>query len=165
MVLKRIIGWLFIPYVMVFIDWKQSNVFLKIYGISSLCLIFIFILAVATSENNKNGTTEKSVQTEPEKPKILTEEEKEELRKQKFKRCFSPWDGSHVNLKFYIQDNMNDPDSFEHVETVYQDMVSVLLVETTFRGKNQFGALVKNTVKARVSADENCTILKIISQR
>jgi hypothetical protein len=44
-------------------------------------------------------------------------------------------------------------------------MVSVLIVETTFRGTNQFGALVKNTVKARVSADDKCTVIKILSQR
>jgi hypothetical protein len=102
---------------------------------------------------------------EPTKSKVLTEEEKEKKRKEQYKSCFSPWDGSHLNLKYYIEDNMNDPDSFEHVETVYQDMVSVLIVEMTFRGNNQFGALVKNTVRARVSADDKCTVLKILDQR
>ena len=48
---------------------------------------------------------------------------------------------------------MNDPDSYEHVETVYWDRDDHLVVSTTFRGKNAFGGTVSNTVKAKVSLD------------
>lgn len=166
----RIIGWVLVPYVMVFLDWKRAHVLLKIYG--SICAFFFIIslLVALTADENDLKQIEKTdsnvtVKKEVQKPKVLTEEEKEKKRKEQYKSCFSPWDGSHLNLKYYIEDNMNDPDSFEHVETVYQDMVSVLIVEMTFRGNNQFGALVKNTVRARVSADDKCTVLKILDQR
>ena len=48
---------------------------------------------------------------------------------------------------------MNDPDSYEHVRTVYWDRGDHLVVMTTFRGKNAFGGVVTNSVKARVSLD------------
>jgi len=75
---------------------------------------------------------------------------------------FSKYDGSHRNLTRFIKENMNDPDSYDHVKTVYWDRDDYLIVETTFRGKNAFGAVVKNSVKAKVSLEGE--ILQIISQ-
>ncbi len=46
---------------------------------------------------------------------------------------------------------MNDPDSYEHDETVYWYRGDHLVVKTTFRGKNAFGGVVRNDVKAKVS--------------
>lgn len=43
---------------------------------------------------------------------------------------------------------MHDPGSFEHVKTVYFDKTDYLLVTMTFRGKNAFGGLVRQTVTA-----------------
>lgn len=83
-------------------------------------------------------------------------------RKNKIKAQFSSWDGSHRTLEKLIKEGMNDPKSYEHVETSYTDMGTYLIVKTTFRGKNSFGALVKNTVNAKASLDGD--ILKIISQ-
>jgi Na+-transporting methylmalonyl-CoA/oxaloacetate decarboxylase gamma subunit len=166
----RIIAWLLVPYIMVFVDWKRSHVLLRIYGGFSAFFVFFFLLiSVIVAATMDEMTTEKpkptvEVKKEPAKPKVLTAEEKEKKRKEQYKKCFSPWDGSHTNLKYYIEDNMNDPDSFEHVETVYYDYTAHLIVETTFRGNNQFGALVKNTVKAQVTADSKCTVIKIIDQ-
>jgi len=57
---------------------------------------------------------------------------------------------------------MNDPDSYDHVETVYWDRGDHLVVRTTFRGKNAFGGIVKNSVKAKVSLDGQ--VLQIIEQ-
>ncbi|MCP4746335.1 MAG: hypothetical protein GY874_09380 [Desulfobacteraceae bacterium] len=45
---------------------------------------------------------------------------------------FNHWDGSHINLKKYIKENMHDPDSFEYIETVYNDFDSYLIVKTTY---------------------------------
>ncbi len=50
---------------------------------------------------------------------------------------------------------MNDPDSYDHVETVYWDMGDYLVVRTTYRGKNAFGGVVVNWVKAKVNLDGN----------
>ena len=57
---------------------------------------------------------------------------------------------------------MNDPDSYEHVETIFWDMNEYLVVRTTYRGKNVFGGVVKNYVKAKV--DFNGNVLEIIEE-
>jgi len=74
-------------------------------------------------------------------------------RKEMIEKQFSAWDGSHIKLTRLIKDSMNDPDSYDHVKTKYWDMKDHLIVLTTFRGKNDFGGTVKNTVKAKVSLD------------
>ncbi len=77
----------------------------------------------------------------------------EEARKELIERSFSHWDGSHRKLEEHIKNSMNDPGSYEHVETVYWDRGDYLVVMTTFRGKNAFGGVVKNSVKAKVGLD------------
>jgi hypothetical protein len=57
---------------------------------------------------------------------------------------------------------MNDPDSYKHVETVYSDMGDYLVVRTTFRGKNAFGGVVTNWIKAKV--DLNGNVISVIEQ-
>jgi hypothetical protein len=108
----------------------------------------------------------------PERDKIVTEiqakrEEERvaaELRKQEelnknreetIKRQFSSWDGSHRTLTKFIKDNMNDPDSYEHIETRYRDDGNSIIVITRFRGANAFGGKVINTITARVGIDGN----------
>ncbi|MFA5777311.1 MAG: hypothetical protein WC906_02650, partial [Parcubacteria group bacterium] len=82
-------------------------------------------------------------------------------RKEVIEKQFSSWDGAHIKLSRLIKDSMNDPDSYEHVETKYWDMKDHLIVNATFRGKNAFGGVVKNTVKAKISLDgENIEILE-----
>ncbi len=83
-------------------------------------------------------------------------------RKESLKSQFSAWDGSHIKLEQFIKNSMNDPDSYKHVETVYWDMGDYLVVRTTFRGKNAFGGVVKNAVKARVDLSGN--VLEILDQ-
>jgi len=82
-------------------------------------------------------------------------------RRDDIEEQFSAWDGSHRALTKYVKEQMNDPDSFEHVETKYWDMKDHLIVSMTFRGKNAFGGTVKNIVKAKVSLDgKQLTILE-----
>jgi len=66
----------------------------------------------------------------------------------------SQWDGSHRDVVAAIKARMNDPDSFEHVGTqlLRTDGADVIVL-TTFRGKNGFGALVLNTYTATVGPD------------
>ena len=87
----------------------------------------------------------------------------EETRKELIKKEFNAWDGSHFQLEEYIKKSMNDPGSYEHVETVYWDRGDYLVVMTTFRGKNAFGGVVKNSVKAKVGLDGS--IIDIIETR
>lgn len=87
--------------------------------------------------------------------KAMTDQEKIEAQ-------FSAWDGSHRALTTYIKKRMNNPASFEHVETGFKkDADGNLLVKTVFRGTNSFGAVVTNQVVARVDLDGN--VLKIVS--
>lgn len=97
-----------------------------------------------------------------EKDKAFAKKAVIEARVKKIQSQFSAWDGSHRTLERAIQKSMNDPDSYEHVETTYRDLGDSLIVSTTFRGKNGFGGVVKNTVVAQVDLDGN--ILKIISE-
>lgn len=100
----------------------------------------------------------KKEQEEAEKKKLEAEAN---ARTEMIEKQFSAWDGSHIKLTRLIKDSMNDPDSYEHVETKYWDIKDHLIVNTTFRGKNAFGGTVKNTVKAKVSLDgENVEILE-----
>lgn len=94
---------------------------------------------------------------EDKRKKIAAEKRKESIDSQ-----FSAWNGSHRNLERVIQKSMNDPDSYDHVETVYWDRGDHLIVRTTFRGKNAFGGIVKNSVKAKVSLDGQ--VLQILEQ-
>lgn len=97
-------------------------------------------------------------QEEAEKKK---QEDEANARKEMIEKQFSAWDGSHIKLTRMVKDSMNDPDSYEHVETKYWDMKDYLVITTTFRGKNAFGGVVKNTVKAKVSLDgESIEILE-----
>lgn len=82
-------------------------------------------------------------------------------RKEKFEEsCLNTWDGSHTALVSYVEDNMNDPDSFEHVETRYILQKDYAYVIMKFRGKNAFGGLVLNSISAKVDLDD-CSIISI----
>ncbi len=50
---------------------------------------------------------------------------------------------------------MNDPDSYKHEETRFEDKGAFLIVGTGFRGKNAFGGMVKNTILAKIDFDGN----------
>jgi hypothetical protein len=85
-----------------------------------------------------------------------------EVRKEQIRAGFSYWDGSHVELTRLIKEAMNDPGSYAHVETTYIDRGDYLVVTTTFRGRNAFGALVKNRVTAHARLDGS--IIAIVEQ-
>ncbi|HBN7642451.1 hypothetical protein NDR77_13400 [Pseudomonas aeruginosa] len=98
----------------------------------------------------------KAVQEEKEKAAAA------EARKKLIESQFSAWDGSHRTLERAIKKSMNDPDSYEHDETSYWDRGDHLVVLTHFRGRNAFGGMVRNSVKAKV--DLNGNILEVIDQ-
>ncbi|PXX88759.1 hypothetical protein DIT71_17275 [Marinobacter vulgaris] len=83
-----------------------------------------------------------------------------EDRKEKIRSQFSSWDGSHLNLERFVKKRMHNPDSYEHVETTYGDRGNHLVVRTVFRGTNALGAVVTNSITAKVS--HNAQILEVI---
>ncbi len=92
--------------------------------------------------------------------KIVAENKAKLERKEKILRQFSAWDGSHSGLKRLVKDNMNDPGSFDHVETTYSDKGSYILVQMKYRGKNGFGAKVLEMVTAKIDIDGNIISVK-----
>jgi len=90
-------------------------------------------------------------------------EKKEKGRKELIEPQFSAWDGSHRKLTELIKKAMNDPDSYEHVETVYWDKGDYLIVMTKYRGNNAFGGKVLGMIKAKVALNGN--IIQIIEQQ
>ncbi len=73
---------------------------------------------------------------------------------------FSPWDGSNYNLVDLIKQNMNDPKSFEHIETRQSiEKGKGIILYMKYRGKNAFGGLIINTVEAY--ADYNTQVLHV----
>lgn len=97
------------------------------------------------------------VWTDLETQRIAKEERTKLLEKQ-----FSGWDGSHLQLTRAIKESMKDPKSYQHVETTYVDKGEYLIVTTSYRGKNGFGAMVLEKVSAKVGIDG--TVLEILEQ-
>lgn len=69
----------------------------------------------------------------------------------------SNFNGSHDKLEAYIKATMNDPDSYEHVSTQYimpkDTGVTSAIFVTTFRGKNAFGGVITQTIRARCNIE------------
>lgn len=78
------------------------------------------------------------------------------------KDSFSLWDGSHKGLTKHIKSAMHHPDSYEHVETRYRAYKEYMIVFTSYRGTNAYGAIVKNTIKAKTDLQGN--VLAILNQ-
>lgn len=76
-----------------------------------------------------------------------------EISEKDIDRQFSSWDGSHMKLVKAVKNAMNDPNSYEHVQTSYIREGKVLFVKMDYRGKNGFGALVKTSVLGQVDAN------------
>ncbi len=110
--------------------------------------------ALITPDTNTSTSTKKSTVQKKKAPKT---------RAEKIKEQFSAWDGSHRKLERLVKKAMNDPDSYKHDETVYWDMKDHLVVRTTFRGRNAFGGMVKNWVKAKVDINTG-DVLEVMEQ-
>lgn len=72
----------------------------------------------------------------------------------KFKGQVRSFDDSYRPLTAAIKKSMNDPSTYSHVETKYRFVLNnsspYAVVTTVFRGSNSFGAIVQNTVSAKV---------------
>lgn len=83
-----------------------------------------------------------------------------EIRQQKIRHLFHPWKGYHYNLTETVKSAINDPNSFEHLDTKYLDKDSVLEVHMDFTEKNGFGGRVRHQII--VLSDLEGNIVKII---
>ena len=118
----------------IFLDILIPHTTVKKKKSSGCGLLFAVIsIMVAILLFNMDWTTKEDTRTENEK---LIE------------KHFSPLDGSHRELTYVIKDNLNDPDSYEHIETTYRIQGDTIWVFTNFRSKNGFGGMVREGVTA-----------------
>lgn len=116
-------------------------------------------------DENKVALQEQKVEEE-ELIKAAEEEKKKGMeaynkRVKKFEdNCLNPWNGSHILFARMIKEQLNDPSSFEHVNTTFRLFNGYAVVNMTFRGKNAFNATVTNKMSAKVSL-EDCSVLEI----
>ncbi len=116
--------------------------------LSAIAVVFFIFIAFGSgdddsSKTNADGTpkTERQIKVESQ---------------------FSSWDGSHRGLTDLIKKSMNDPSSYEHIETRFRDDGDHIVVITKFRGANAFGGKVINTVSAKVDFSGN--VIEVVSQ-
>lgn len=84
-----------------------------------------------------------------------------EQREKIIEAQFNAWDGSHKVMKEYTKKLLNDPSSYENLETKYFDRDSFLIVNQTYTAKNEFGGRVKGYLQAKVDMEGN--IIEILS--
>lgn len=118
-------------------------------------VLIVLGLFIFSAISNCEGPSSSS--SSPAKPKTA-----EEIRKERLENGFSVWDGSHRGLTAIIKKSMNDPKSYEHVKTTYNDNGDHLIVRTTFRGKNAFGGVVLNSITAKTDLDGR--VIEVIAQ-
>ncbi|MCT8345445.1 MULTISPECIES: hypothetical protein [Photorhabdus] len=95
-------------------------------------------------------------------PKSLTNR----INFDEFMSKFSGWDGSYRPLEKIIKENMHDESTYKHVETTYRlilDKNPHAVIETTFKGSNAYGGIVKQTISANVDIKTG-QIINIISK-
>ena len=80
------------------------------------------------------------------------------VRYNKIQGQFS-WSGAHRSIERYVKARLKDPDSYEHIETRYNDNGDHLLVMTKYRAKNSFGGFAIETTQARCTIEGDCTLL------
>jgi hypothetical protein len=85
---------------------------------------------------------------------------KKEIHDKNISMAFNPWDGSHRNLEILIKKSLNDPNSYNHLETTYRDLDSILIITSEFTAKNGFGGTIREGVV--VSADTLGNIIDVV---
>ena len=69
--------------------------------------------------------------------------------------CFSAWDGAHSGLVAEVKAQLNDPESFEHLETSTIDKGDYYIVIMKFTAKNGFGGRISKAATVQCGKDCN----------
>lgn len=96
-----------------------------------------------------NQESEPVAKLSPEEQAVQDSLQAIQARRDSVEAAFSAWDGSHVQLTKYIKENLNDRDSYEHVQTRFWDMNNHIVIKTQFRANNAFGAKILQRVHAK----------------
>lgn len=137
---------------------KGDKFLIKFFILPCLLLFFISVFFSEGDSSYEN------------KVMLSAEEQAKQAREDTISEAFSVWDGSHLDLTRTVKDSMNDPNSYEHIETTYIDNGQTLfnnsdylLVIMEFSGMNAFGGRVRNIVRAKTSI-ETGKVIEILSQ-
>lgn len=119
--------------------------YVKRYGIYSMGGLILILFAVTLMFGESNQSIEK-----------IRDEQVQEL-------FFA--DGRNYQVEQAVKKSMNDPDSYEHIETSHVDNgTGDVAITMTFRGKNAFGGKVVNRAVAMVNPDSGAIISLAIEQ-
>lgn len=92
---------------------------------------------------------------------VAKQQDAYEKRKTEFEeKCLDGWDGSHTELVRMRKKTMDNPKSFEHVETTYRLFGDYAIIVMKYRGENKFGALILTSLTAKVSL-EDCSVISV----
>lgn len=107
--------------------------------------------------------TEKIAEEEEERISNLTPRE---LAREEAEKLISAWDGSLIPAVSFLKEYLNDPSSFDHVETdanLYELTEDIFIVqfEMRFRAANAFGGIILNDADGFVTIDGTMIELNI----
>lgn len=122
--------------------WNSHPLWKRVLVYVTFCFLALVILIVAFAPSN-----------DAVKPVQTVEQTGEQKAKDAIKMQFSQWDGSHHKTERAIKAALNDPDSYEHVETrAWPRNDGTIRVVTKFRAKNGFGGVMTQSWESIVSA-------------
>lgn len=81
---------------------------------------------------------------------LKAENIKKSKRKKEIEKQFY-YNGEHESLGLYVRKRLHDRKSFEHIKTTYIDKGDHLVLQMNYRAKNMLGALILQSVIAKVS--------------
>ena len=130
---------------------RNSLVIILVIGL----IIFLFVIigiAVSGSDNTSNNAAPAKTANTPE---AIAD------------KCLSSWDGDSDDLETLVRADLNDPDSMQTDETVYNtkqlfdindDGVKEIFISMQYRAANAFGGVVRQTATAYI--DKNCSVVE-----
>ncbi|WP_339635258.1 hypothetical protein [uncultured Sneathiella sp.] len=104
---------------------------------------------------------EQEAKNQEEADRIAQEEAKKAEEKRKGFHCLSPWDGSHRIVEREVENQMRDPDSFEHIETLISPVNEngVHSLTMKYRARNGFGGMSIGMARAIIQNDDCSAVI------
>ncbi|BBM84361.1 hypothetical protein UABAM_02720 [Candidatus Uabimicrobium amorphum] len=125
----------------------EDNTIRNLFSALVILLVVAFIAqAVRNNNTGSSSNTTRTFTTTTTTKTIPRTTPKKKVTKSYPSNAFAP-------LVDYVRNNMNDPDSFEHVSTTQEQMGNARSISMVYRERNPGGTLVTKKVKAFVSAD------------
>jgi len=123
------------------------------------CVVAAFVLTAIGGYFIVNTPPPTAAELEERRIERAAEDRAEAI--QGAERHFSAWDGHHRHLVRYVKRHMHDPGSFEHIETRWTVLEGNerMWVRMEYRGRNAYGALVRQVVIAECSVETGEVLL------